>query len=294
MELSRISFSLKKLEDGYNLYIKFLRLESKDVISNAKLENIITKFAKKIQKQKGIPSFFDNFVEKHIINKTSPTYDFCEIFENGQQSKENRLIDYNKRTPFLFNDKPPTAIPFSSTQGVHSLIKWKEIPLYKSAFDLVIYSMLLQEVKPNIIIELGSGEGGSALWFADTAASLGLDTHVYSFDINKPLITHEKVTFIEYDLNEINNLNKLSYWKNFVEKKIIIEDAHVNLKDILHFFDSILKKDDYLLIEDSSNKHEIITDFINKNESKYKLDQYYLDFFGKNITSCENSIFKVL
>ena len=113
-------------------------------------------------------------------------------------SYSKRINDVSKLTHanILHNG----GLPFLSSQGVHSLIKWKEKPLYKTAFDLVIYSMLIQEVKPDIIIELGSGCGGSAMWFADTASMLGLDTHVYSFDINKPLVKHDKVTFIEHDI----------------------------------------------------------------------------------------------
>ena len=204
-------------------------------------------------------------------------------------SYAKRINDVSKLTPAdMHND----GLPFLSSQGVHSLIKWKEMPLYKTAFDLVIYSMLIQEVKPDIIIELGSGFGGSAMWFADTASMLGLDTHVYSFDINKPLVKHDKVTFIEQDLKKINLENKPSHWEFFNKKKIIIEDAHVNLEGLLNLFDNVLKKDDYLIIEDSITKQDIISHFSIEKEPKYKLDQFFLDFFGTNMTCCINSIFK--
>jgi hypothetical protein len=104
---------------------------------------------------------------------------------------------------------------------------------------------------------------------------------------------HKKVTFIEHDLNEINKENKLPFWEHFKGKKIITEDAHVNLKNILHLFDTILKKDNYLIIEDSvKSKKAVISNFMNEKESKYKLDKFFLDFFGTNITGCVNSIFK--
>ena len=153
--------------------------------------------------------------------------------------------------------------------------------------------MILQDIKPNVIIELGSGEGGSAIWFADMARALGLDTHVYSYDIKKPNIYHEQVTFIEYDLMKINQNSKLPYWEFFLGKKLLIEDAHVNLDNVLNLFDNILIKDDYLIVEDSDAKQEILRDFAIEKEPKYKLDQFFLDFFGKNITCSRNSIFKV-
>ena len=55
----------------------------------------------------------------------------------------------------------------------------------------------------------------------------------------------------------------------------------------------ILKKDDYLMIEDSDNKHDVISKFLIEKEPKYRLDQFFLDFFGRKITSYSKSIFKI-
>ena len=85
----------------------------------------------------------------------------------------------------------------------------------------------------------------------------------------------------------------LKIYPFFLGKKILIEDAHVNVKNVLTTFDNVLSKDDYLIIEDSDSKQEIIRDFAGKREPKYKLDQFFLDFFGTNITCSKNSIFKV-
>ena len=287
---------IKDIKNSYKNHVKFFQLKSKDIVSNAKLENVIPRFVKKLQNQNGIPTFFDTAVNFHLTKKMNPDYDFCEIFEKVQNSKENRFVSHSTRIKDASKSEPNNKSHqeplFLSSQGTHSLIKWKEKPLYKTAFDLVIYSMILQEVKPDVIIELGSGLGGSAIWLADTASMLGLDTHVYSFDINKPMFKHNKVTFIEQDLTKINLKNKPQYWELFNGKKVIIEDAHVNLKDILNLFDSIIRKDDYLIIEDSNKKQNIISNFSNEKEPKYKLDQFFLDFFGTNMTCCTNSIFK--
>ena len=295
--LGTVSLILGEVKN-YNTYrVKFYQLKSIGMVSNANLDNVIPKLVKKLKHQSGICTFFDNNVISHLTNKDKPTSDICDIFEQGQLSKENRFVTYSERVKRLSKtigkDRLFDGIPFATSQGLHSVITWKEKSIYKTTFDLTIYSMMIQEVKPDIIIELGSGSGGSAIWLADTAAALGLDTHVYSYDINKPLAEHKKVTFIEHDLNEINKENKLPCWEHFKGKMIIIEDAHVNLKNILHLFDTILKKDDYLIIEDSvESKKAVISNFMNEKESKYKLDQFFLDFFGTNITCCINSIFK--
>ena len=250
-----------------------------------------------MQQQDGIPTFFDNHVLLHLTNNSNLPVDICGIFEDGQLSKDNRFVLFSEREKTIPASLPSgrlfDGIPFASSQGIHSLIKWKEHGLYKTSSDLVLYWMILQDVKPDVIIELGSGEGGSAIWLADMARALGLDTHVYSYDINKPKLDHERVTFIEYDLIKINQQSKPPCWECFLGKKLLIEDAHVNLKNVLNLFDNILSKDDYLIVEDSDIKQKIIRDFAREKEPKYKLDQFFLDFFGTNITCSKNSIFKV-
>jgi len=297
LNLGQILIQLGKLEESYDIQIKGLELTSIETVSDSNLEAVIPKFVKKMQQQNGIPAFFDNYVNMHLTQKPNSPADFCRIFEEGQLSKENRFVLFSQRVKTIPESMPSGrlfgGIPFYSSQGIHSLIKWKEHSLYKATFDLVLYWMIIQEVKPDVIIELGSGEGGSAIWLADMARALGLDTHVYSYDINKPKLNHERVTFIEYDLTEINQQSKPPYWEFFLGKKIVIEDAHVNLKNVLYLFNNILNKDDYLIIEDSDAKQEIIGDFANEKEPKYKLDQFFLDFFGTNITCSKNSIFKV-
>ena len=51
------------------------------------------------------------------------------------------------------------------SQGTHGLFTWKNHTIFKSVYDLAIYSMLIEELKPDVIIEIGSGKGGSAVWF---------------------------------------------------------------------------------------------------------------------------------
>ena len=295
--LAETFLRLGEFEKYWDFFIKYLQSKSNEIVSKANLQNVIPKLVKKIQKQNRILTFFDNAVLSQLKGEKNNEFDYCDIFEKELFSKEKRFVSYSSRIKSQLEVKSENklyrGLPFELSQGVHSTIKWKEINLCKTNFDLVIYSMILQEVKPDTIIELGSGLGGSAIWFADTASALGLKTHIYSYDINKPSINHKNVTFIEYDLNNMNKQNLPPCSELFKGKKILIEDAHVNLKNILNLFDTILKEDDYLMIEDSDNKHDVISKFLIEKESKYRLDQFFLDFFGRNVTCCGNSIFKI-
>jgi len=288
-------FALGDLENSYKHDVEFLRLKSKSLETKANLDKLIPQVAKKLQKQNYVPTFFDNATRRHLLKNNNSNIDYCNIFQNGQKSKENRFISYSERlniSKSLLNNRLYEGLPFMASQGTHSLIKWKNIPIFKTTFDLNIYMMIIEETKPDSIIELGSGLGGSAIWFADIAKALGLNTHIYSLDIYKPELHHPNVTFIKQNLNNIEELTKTISWSELKGKKILIEDAHVNILKVLNFFDKYLNKNDYLIIEDSAFKDEPIKEFIQKKEHKYKSDQFFLDFFGTNITCCVNSIFK--
>ena len=248
---------------------------------------------KKIKSQGDVPTFFDNFISIFGINEenekfSSPILNFWEQILN---SKSNRFSNYENRykenCPLSGNQRTMDGA-VSLSQGTHSLIKWKDLDVYKTAYDFVIYWMLISELKPNTIIEYGSGSGGSAIWLADISTAMGLDINVISYDIKLPNVIHPKVQFVELDLAQ-----------DFVEelqwpgKKLVIEDAHVNVKEVLLETDLHLKKGDYLIVEDSEGKQSEIIDFLYNAKNTYKTDNYYLDFFGRNTSCCVDSIFKV-
>ena len=119
--------------------------------------------------------------------------------------KENRFIDFESRSQEncnISNENRTSEMSVVLSQGTHSVFHWKNYIAFKSVFDLAIYSMLITELKPNIIIEIGSGKGGSAIWLADMMKILGLEPRVYSYDINKPSINYPGVNFFQFDLLE--------------------------------------------------------------------------------------------
>ena len=66
-----------------------------------------------------------------------------------------------------------SAIPkhlLDSIQRGHFLYTYKGIPTFKNPFDWALYPILLWEVRPKTIIEIGSNQGGSAAWLATHGA----------------------------------------------------------------------------------------------------------------------------
>jgi cephalosporin hydroxylase len=75
---------------------------------------------------------------------------------------------------------------------------WLGVPLRKIPNDLWVYAELIQRVQPRWIIETGTLEGGSALWFAQVGALAGARMQVITIDLearpNQP--THSAIEYV--------------------------------------------------------------------------------------------------
>tara|TARA_B100000795_G_scaffold77454_1_gene55264 strand:- start:327 stop:1319 length:993 start_codon:yes stop_codon:yes gene_type:complete len=246
--------------------------------------------------QNKIPSFFDNFLLPHMREGGVNASKAYEWFRSTISSKVNRFKDFNLRSEenCIFSNHPRTnGMSVVLSQGTHGTFTWKNHIVFKSVFDLAIYSMLIEELKPDVIIEIGSGKGGSAVWLADMIKILGLNSQIYSYDINKPDFSYPGVSFIEFDLNSLGEYVEFPENENWVGSKLIIEDAHVNIPEVLKKIDSKASKGDYLIVEDSDGKQKDLFSFLRDTKTLYLADQHYLDLFGRNGTSAINSIFKI-
>ena len=173
---------------------------------------------------------------------------------------------------------------FLLSQGVKDCMTWRGIAVGKSVYDFALYPMIIWENRPSTILEIGSGEGASAIWMADLCKSYNLPTQVYSMDIEPPDIEHKNVTFIEGDSKQISNFST----KNLPHPWIIIEDAHVNVNEVITYFENHMHKGDYLIIEDSWGKKGSNLEVPNT----LYVDAYYCDYFGVNATSAMNTILR--
>jgi len=277
--------------------IKVLNEVEKKGFSEEFINSLIYLFLdSKIKNQGNVGSFFDGLIIEQIKRGGAFSSQAYSAFRNFLNSKENRFIDFESRSKEncnISNKNRTSEMSVALSQGTHSVFHWKNYIAFKSVFDLAIYSMLITELKPNIIIEIGSGEGGSAIWLADTMKILGLEPKVYSYDINKPNINYTGVNFFQFDLNNLGNKEDFPKSEDWGGVKLIIEDAHVNIPTVLNSIDNKLNKGDYFIVEDSDIKQKELKSFILKSKNNYLLDKYFLDFFGRNGTSAKNSIFKI-
>jgi len=172
----------------------------------------------------------------------------------------------------------------------HTRLRWRGAALLKDPFDLAIYPQLLAELRPATIIELGAWEGGSAAWLADHLAMFDIDGHVYSLDVNlaRVKVQHPRVTFVPVDLHDLATLATPSFgpWvlRTLPHPWLVIEDAHVNVYEVLRFFDRSMRSGDYVIAEDliDRSKHDEVRRFA--IDHGYRVDTAWSDLFGFNVT----------
>ena len=187
-----------------------------------------------------------------------------------------------------FSDRPSTSHlhidNLLMSQGVKDCMTWRNSRLGKSVYDFALIPMIIWEIRPEAIVEIGSGEGASAIWMADLCKSYNLSTIVHSMDIEPLNIEHEGVIFTKGDSKQISDFDT----KNLPHPWLIVEDAHVNVNEIITYFEQHMHTGDYLIIEDSWGKKGSTLRIPNT----LQVDAYYCDYFGINATSAMNTILR--
>ena len=223
---------------------------------------------------------FNTYLEKNL-----------NVLPKNKQADVKNIREQNRFVSF--SDRPNTShIPIDSfllSQGVKDCITWRGIALGKSVYDFALIPMIIWENRPATILEIGSGEGASAIWMADICKSYNLSTyyatHVYSMDIDPPDIPYNGVTFIQGNSEEIHSIFDV---ETLPHPWLIIEDAHVNVNGVMEYFTKHMQRDDYMIIEDSRG----VKGSTLQVPSSLLVDTYYCDYFGRNATSAVNTILR--
>lgn len=186
----------------------------------------------------------------------------------------------------------------------HHQVTYKGIKAIRCPFDYVIYQMIINEVKPDLVIEIGTNIGGGALYIADLLDSNGKGIlHTIDIvDIVEPKVKeHNRIEFFTKGWEDYD----LELTKGF-EKILIIEDASHLYKDsigILNKFHQIVTIGSYFIVEDGiinelgleksyqGGPLKAIREFL-PNHPEFIVDRKWCDMFGKNATFNVNGYLK--
>ncbi len=204
---------------------------------------------------------------------------------------------------FNFNKKKNFSL-----QGVylgHYAVTYKGVTAIKCPFDYVMYQMLLWEIKPDLIIEIGTHKGGSALYLADLLELNGKgEIHTIDLSANEedPLLrAHSRIRvfkdgFMNYDTARLGDYSTI----------LVIEDGSHFYEDslaALNKFAPFVSKGSYFIAEDGivnelgrekefhGGPQKAVKEFLVHNKHFIR-DKRWCDLFGPNATFNVNGYLK--
>ncbi len=197
----------------------------------------------------------------------------------------NRLFSFGK-----------VKIDTHSIYQGHLNVTYRGIPAWKCPFDYVIYQMIVTELKPDLIIELGTNFGGGALYLADLMEIMGHGI-IHTIDIEDKvdsLVSNHPRVRIFTDGWEGYEYVPTEDW----DRVLVIDDASHTYRETLAAlkkFSPLVTVGSYFIVEDGIIQHlgmgrrysggplRAIKEFLNSTED-YIVDRRWCDFFGQNAT----------
>ena len=201
--------------------------------------------------------------------------------------------------------KPDTKYKLQGIYQGHHRVTYKGVPAIKCPFDYVLYQMLIADLKPDLIVEIGTNKGGSALYLGDLLELNGKG-EIHTIDLpsnNEDQLLHKhprirvfKPGYEQYDTALLHNAGTI----------LVIEDGSHQYRDsiaCLEKFGSFVTKGSYYIVEDgivndlgmekefNGGPCKAINEYLQQHP-EYIIDRRYCDFFGKNATFNTNGYLK--
>lgn len=191
---------------------------------------------------------------------------------------------------------PKVSYSLKSIHNGHYKMEYRGVPCQKCPFDYVIYQMIINEVRPDLIIEIGTNKGGSTLYLADLLEIYDSGM-IHSIDISDecpPLVKNHPRIRLFHDGWETYDLNLAKEFKRI----LVIEDSshhYDNTLAVMHKFNGLVSKSSYMIVEDGivdglgwsksygGGPVKAIKEFLKTNQDFY-IDNDWENFFGKSAT----------
>jgi cephalosporin hydroxylase len=153
------------------------------------------------------------------------------------------------------------------SSGAWGTIKWCGSGLLKNPFDIIIYQEIIFDVKPDLIIELGTGMGGSALFMAQILDYLGngkvisvdafteeeilKDTSLYKFKRPK----HKRITYWKGKSCSPDIEKRIKKAAKSAKTILLVLDSDHSMNNVLAemwMYHSLVSKGSYMIVDDTN------------------------------------------
>lgn len=133
--------------------------------------------------------------------------------------------------------------------------KWMGAPVQKIPFDLWVQQEIIHETRPQLIIETGTYDGGSSLFYAHLFDILG-EGEVISIDVSPQanLPKHPRITFITAASVEPEVVAEVSERAQGKRVMVILDSDHSerHVRKELDAWSGLVSSGCYLIVEDTN------------------------------------------
>lgn len=190
----------------------------------------------------------------HYIIKAFIDNRRLSIKEKESMVDENKLASY---LAMISND----YIQMFYASHVWHWNRYCGLQILKFPNDLWIMLEIIQEIKPDLIIECGSRNGASALWFADQL-DINKKGEVVSIDIdtNWEMPVHDRITFIKGGSTfkeVVDQVKEKAEGKECVMVNLDSDHSALHVARELELYHPFVTKGSYLIVEDTIINHPI-------------------------------------
>jgi len=240
---------------------------------------------------------FDNGVVsslKKVLRKTQ----FFQILKRCRKIATYKIAvlkDYYYAIPYAKN----RYLSFRRLLENSHNVTYRGITCRKFPTDYLLIQIAVNRVKPDLIIEVGTNHGGSALYLADLVSTYNSEGKIHTIDIvdlvtedlvlNDSRITRFLGGFESYDLSNCADYKTV----------MVIDDGSHNFNDVmssLQKFKEVVSLGSYFIVEDGAlsymgwDRHysggplRAIRKFLHSEDS-FEVDDEFTKFFGSSTTN---------
>lgn len=234
----------------------------------------------------------DDFPIMHVGSGT-----FGWMNADGIIERNKKILDDRYGVPMISNMLSSELVSDFQRLYYNTLIKdsanrevttWKGVTCLKCPTDMWAYQEIINEVKPDVIIETGTYLGGSALYLAHVCDSIGKGK-IISIDIEQRnnLPSHPR---IEYVVGSSVSNETLSLVKNKIVVNstvlVILDSEHTkdHVLTEIHMYAPLVSKGSFLIVEDTNistvlpefgpGPIDAVTEFLRSN-NEFEVDQKF-------------------
>lgn len=175
--------------------------------------------------------------------------------------KKHLFIDETKEILKHFKDTSMLQFWIDYVTGAnapHYHIPYKNHLLTKLPCDMFIYPHILNLEKPDVVVEIGTQKGGSAIFFSDIISKWGgkvITIDISTKGLNKEILrefSDKNIDFIHGDITQKKTTRKIRKICNG-KKCLVVDDGSHKQKDVYTAFrnlNGLISEDGFYIIED--------------------------------------------